>query len=191
MHQPIDQPESPYEQLRRAQNAVAIGTVAEVRASAPARCRVQVGDVLTDWIPWLTLRAGSEKKGAFWWPPETGEQVVVLSPGGDMRQAVALTSVFSDGMPEPEGASGDKMLMRWAETDYLEYAGGILSIHIMDAVLEITPDTIRARVPGATMELGKDGLKVTPEVQVHDIKLTTHKHLGVITGPMISGVPTP
>ena len=186
MQQPIDQPESPYEQLRRAQNAVSLGTIAAVRTGSPARCRVQVGDVLTDWVPWLTLRAGDGKQASFFWPPEVGEQVVMLAPGGDMRQAVALTSVFSDSKPEPEGGGPGTMIMRWAESDYMEYGGGKLRINMLECFLEITATAIRAGVPGATLEFSAEGLSVTPEVRVGPIKLTEHKHGGVIPGPSVT-----
>lgn len=191
MQQPIDQPESPYEQLRRAQNAVSFGTITEVRTKAPARCRVKVGDVVTDWVPWLTIRAAGAKQAGFWWPPEAGEQVVLLAPGGDMRQAIALTSVFSDAMPEPESGGRGAMLMRWAESDYLEYKVGVLRINMLDCFMEFTSNGIRAGVPGATLEFDKDGLRVTPEVAVGAIKLTEHKHVGVIPGPALTGVPAP
>lgn len=51
-----------------------------------AKVRVKLGENLRGWLPWLTT-AGHLKT---WNPPVVGEQVVVLSPGGDLEQSVVL-----------------------------------------------------------------------------------------------------
>ena len=81
--------------------------------------------------------------------------------------------------------------MRFAESDFLQYSEGTLLISMLTATLEISPRSIRAEVPGATLLFDKDGLRVTPEVAVGAIKLTEHKHVGVIPGPALTGVPAP
>ena len=85
MESPISQPESPLEIVRRLENVVRLGTVAEVRYETPARCRIKTGDLVTDWLPWTTARAGGDRS---WWAPEVGEQVIVLSPGGNTGAGV-------------------------------------------------------------------------------------------------------
>lgn len=82
---------------RRLANIVRIGTVEE--ADYPnARVRVAIGEILTAWLPWLTRRAGGDRD---WWAPEAGEQVVVLSPAGDLAQGVVLPSLYADAAPAP------------------------------------------------------------------------------------------
>lgn len=45
-------------------------------------CRVKTGELETNWISWLTLRAGNART---WWRPSEGEQVVLLSLGGNLK----------------------------------------------------------------------------------------------------------
>lgn len=192
MHSPIQQPESPYEQLRRAQNIVSVGTVAEVR-HADARCRVRVGDNLSAWLPWLAVRAGGS--AAMWWPPQVGEQVAILAPGGDLAQGFALPGAYSDAMPSP-GADGKTMVLQWAENCRMVFTtdsktGATLLFSILNAEFSITDGAISASVPGATMVLDQNGLHVTPEVNVEDIKLTQHKHSGVAHGGSNTEGPVP
>lgn len=95
----------PVELARLLQNLIRIGTVAEIDHGdpkadppRPPRVRVQSGDLLTDWIPWLTGRAGQTRT---WNPPTTGEQVVLVSPGGELRAAIALPAVYANANPAP------------------------------------------------------------------------------------------
>lgn len=78
------------ELLNNLNRMILIGTVEETDY-AKARVRVRVGNWLTAWLPWVTKRAGQDVQ---WWPVEKGEQVVLLSPGGDMAQAVVLGSLY-------------------------------------------------------------------------------------------------
>lgn len=189
MDQPVAQTESPLETGRRIENVVTVGVVEEVAGGSPGRCRVRIGDNITDWLPWLTLRAAS-RKGSFWWPPSPGEQVVVLSPGGDLARGCVLLALFSDAMPQDSEDLGG-MLMQWAESDYMRYGGNVFVVQLLETVLKLTPDYIEMTAGGATMRLDADGLTVSPEVQVGAIKLSKHKHAGVVTGPMVSAGPVP
>ena len=90
-------------------------------------CRVQFSESLqTDDLPWLTLRAGGN---AFWAAPSIDETVLVLSPSGELNNAVVLPALqtnengtwpfnFSDlefiwgGLGEPREA-----LWRWLFSD--------------------------------------------------------------------------
>lgn len=83
------------ETLRLLHNLLNVGVIAEVQG---ATCRVQIGDLLTDWLPWLTLRAGSAR---IWWPPSPGEQVVVLALGGELTTACCLGGIYSAAHPAP------------------------------------------------------------------------------------------
>lgn len=73
-------------------NAIRLGTVAEVNL-ATARCRVQVGEMLTDYLPWVVTLAGTT---IIWSAPSIGEQVVVLSPAGDLADGLVLRGLYSD-----------------------------------------------------------------------------------------------
>lgn len=80
---------------RRLDNLIRLGTVAEVIGD---RARVQTGDNLTGLRPWLTHRAGAD---ASWWAPSVGEQVVLLSPGGDLAQALILPALYQSAHAAP------------------------------------------------------------------------------------------
>lgn len=83
------------ELFRLVNNLIRIGTIAEVDHET-ARARVKTGGNLTGWQKWITLRAGTTKE---WDPPTEGEQVVLLSPGGDLAQAVILVGLFTGNAP--------------------------------------------------------------------------------------------
>ena len=89
------------ELLRLIHNLIRLGTIAEVDHQA-ARVRVKSGDMLTTWLQWLTLRAGTTLD---WDPPTIGEQVILFSPGGDPASGVALTGLFSTANPAPADAA--------------------------------------------------------------------------------------
>ncbi len=82
---------------RRLHNLIRYGLVEEVQYSPP-RCRVRSGELLTDWLPWLTPRAGQMR---IWSPPETGEEVLLLSLDGNTETAFVLPALFSHDNPAP------------------------------------------------------------------------------------------
>lgn len=86
------------ELLRLLHNLINIGIVAEVQGG---KCRVQVGgdpERTTDWLTWLTVRAGAAK---VWWPPSVGEQAMLLGMGGELTTAFCFGGIFSDANPAP------------------------------------------------------------------------------------------
>lgn len=85
---------------RLLENIVRFGTVEAVQMQPP-RVQVKSGNITTAWRPWLNLRAGADRE---WDPPTIGEQVVLLSPSGNLAQGVVLTGLFSDLIP----ANGDR-----------------------------------------------------------------------------------
>ena len=74
----------------RLSRMIAFGTIAEVDYEK-ARVKVTIGEWTTTWLPWATHRAGNDID---WWALEVGEQVIVLSPSGDMAQGIVLGSVY-------------------------------------------------------------------------------------------------
>ncbi len=110
---------------RRLANVVTIGTVAEVDAAA-ARVRVRVGDLLSDWRPWLAPRAAGV---SVWSPPEVGEQVVLLCPWGDPALGLVLPALWQDAHPAPS-ASPNRTVVAFDDGTTVEYdrAGARLSV---------------------------------------------------------------
>ena len=83
---------------RRQGNIYRVGVIAAVDA-AQGLATVDLGDLVTDWLPWLTPRAGLDRA---WSTPDVGEQVAILTPG-DPSQGVIIGSLFSNAKP----ANGD------------------------------------------------------------------------------------
>jgi phage baseplate assembly protein V len=82
------------EASRRVSNLIRYGVVKEADyENALIRVELQGGELLSDWIPWVTLRASNDK---FWWAPEEGEVMMLLSPSGELANAVALPAAFSN-----------------------------------------------------------------------------------------------
>lgn len=82
---------------RRISNLAMLGQVVALDA-ARARVRVRSGPITTGWLPFATVRAGEDRS---WHPPEPGEQVVLVAPGGDLNQAVVVGSVYRADHPAP------------------------------------------------------------------------------------------
>lgn len=82
---------------RCLQNMIIFGVVAEVDHKA-ARVRINSGDLKTDWLPWLVQSAGEVRS---WRAPSIGEQVVLLSPGGDLAGGVVLMGIYSNARVAP------------------------------------------------------------------------------------------
>lgn len=84
------------EAFRLINNIVRIGVIADVDVEH-ARARVQTGENLTGWRPWISARAGTAQ---VWDPPTKGEQVVLISPCGDLAQSIILTGIYAGNAPD-------------------------------------------------------------------------------------------
>lgn len=80
---------------RLLENLIRLGVVAEVQ-HRPPRVKVRTGSLITAWLPWIAGRAGADQQ---WDPPTEGEQVLLLSPSGQLANGVAVTGLFSDAIP--------------------------------------------------------------------------------------------
>jgi phage baseplate assembly protein V len=91
---------------RRLSNLLRYGVVQDAdytgeTAGFPAiRVSLQDGEILTDWLPWFSPRAGKDR---VWDPPEVGEVVMLLAPSGELSNGVAIPGLFSNG-----NANGDR-----------------------------------------------------------------------------------
>lgn len=141
--------------LRRLANVVRLGTIHDTDGAA-ARARVRYdtdargAPLLTDWLPWLTTRAGRDRT---WWAPEPGEQVVVLAPGGELPEAVILPALYRDAHPAP-AAEASKHVVLYGDRARIAYDR---AAHHLSAVLPA----------GATAALtAPGGVSITGDVTV-------------------------
>ena len=92
----MEQDFSSAELLRMIKNMIRFGTVAKLDEKERMKVRVETGAGLTDWLPWGLRRAGDDIE---FWCPEPGEQVMIISPGGDMAQGIVMPSLYSNAYP--------------------------------------------------------------------------------------------
>jgi len=111
---------------RRIANSILIGTVMSM---AGGRARVRSGALEIPNVAIGQLRAGAV---SFSWMPAEGEQVLVLSPGGDLAQAVAICGIFA-GIPPATDPSAPRM----------DLGGGTLTI---DGDVEVTGDVVASGI---------------------------------------------
>lgn len=104
------------ELARLIENLVRVGTIAEIDL-VKARVRVRTGDLLTGWLPWTALRAGADRE---WDPPTVDEQVVLLSPSGQLANGVVITGLFSTQHPA-NGDRADLHRRTYADGAVIEY----------------------------------------------------------------------
>ncbi|WP_341822748.1 phage baseplate assembly protein V [Wolbachia endosymbiont (group A) of Clivina fossor] len=83
---------------RKLANIVRIGVVKGVDYEK-AKVRVKIGEFLTDWLPWITMKAGKDRN---WSPPDIDEQVVVFSPLGELSLGVVLGGIYQERYPASE-----------------------------------------------------------------------------------------
>lgn len=102
--------------MRLITNLIRTGVVTEVDRENWL-CRVKTGDLETNWISWLTLRAGNART---WWRPSEGEQVVLLSLGGNLETAFALPAVYSNQFAPPS-TSADACVTEHPDGGWFEY----------------------------------------------------------------------
>ncbi|HDS1776238.1 TPA: phage baseplate assembly protein V [Pseudomonas putida] len=181
---------------RLLENLVRLGTIAEVQ-HAPPRVKVQTGGILTTLLPWLALRAGADRD---WDPPTVGEQVILLSPSGQLTNGIAITGLFSDAI----AANGDRAGLKrrtYADGAVVEYdsvahhlrailpAGGTSEV-ISDGGIRIVGDIVHE---GNYTQTGNQTItgkvEVSIDVVAAGISLVEHPHDEVMPGKGLSGRP--
>lgn len=196
MQTPVHQTESPYELGRKLENLIRRGVVHAVR-TRPAGVRVQSGDNITDWVKWITLRAGGVEGGRTWDAPVVGEQCVLLCQGGDLAQGVALLGLPSDAMPDGSDIPGH-VRRDFDETDYWEWLRGEFALFCMESItlrvtdtcrLHMTPDAVQINVGGAQLRITEDGIVTNVDIVAKGKSLVGHLHGGVQKGGDLSGKP--
>ncbi|NJB67212.1 phage baseplate assembly protein V [Desulfobaculum xiamenense] len=152
---------------RRLASLIRFGTVAEADYGA-ARVRVAMGGAVSDWLPWLTLRAGNDRT---WWAPEVGEQVLVLSPSGEPAQGVVLGSIFQAAHPAPAVVpTVDRRV--YADGAVIEYDREAHRLHALvpgDVVAEVSRD-VNVRAGGRISATAGAGVEITaPRITLNGV----------------------
>ncbi|WP_372941426.1 phage baseplate assembly protein V [Shewanella sp.] len=188
---------------RLLENMLRLGTVEEVKQGY---CRVKTGNILLDWRPYWTQRAGSAKTS---WRPSRGEQVLIFSPGGDFHGALIGPAFYSDENDQPD---------EHETRNYVEYPDGAKIIYdpenskliaegiktaLVQASETVTVDCPETQTTGNLTVKGKlvvegeslfqghntmnGGTTISGDAEIDGIKFSEHKHTGDSGGK--TGVP--
>jgi phage baseplate assembly protein V len=191
---------------RRLANVTRAGTILEADYSN-ARDRVKLGKNTTAWLPWVSSRAGGDKT---WHAPEVGEQVLVLSPAGDLCAGFVIGGVYKQDRPANADAATVSRTT-YADGAVVEYdraahayaisipAGGKATVKAgASSTLEVAADAIRLTVGGTQLVVSASGVQITGAVSQsggaltsNGIALSTHTHGGVTSGVSNTAGPNP
>lgn len=181
---------------RRTANMIRFGSISAVKLSNPPRVKVTSGNITTRWLPWAGGRAGAGKRR--WDPPEVGEQVVLLSAGGDMRQALVIPGIYQSSYAAPSD-NPDLDLTAYSDGTTISYdrSAHELVADLSGAKITANRQKIELEIGGVTVRLGNGKIQLIGDVEhtngdfsssggtfTHDGKNVggTHKHGGVQTG---------
>lgn len=171
---------------RRVAGMMVHGTVAEVAPQdGTVRLKVGGGDgetFLSPAVPYAQL-AGDLRVHT---PPSVGQQMTMLAPGGDWRQATAVPMTWSDDNPSPS-SDGDAHVLTFGNV-LVELTAGGVKISAGGTVVDVTGDGLS--VTGTTIAL--DGATKVTGAELshngHDVG-DRHKHTGVAPGGSLTGPP--
>lgn len=157
-------------------NFVEVGTVVGVDLANRALVRVQLGDRVTNWLPYRSI---ANKFIKVWMPPRIDEQVVVLLPFAEANGGIAYGSIFNKGCKEPEGANDHNFIVEFEDGTRIVYDTSTHDLSIS------TQHEINLTATAVNIE---GDLKVSGTITDEKGSLTTHVHKDVASGTSQSGV---
>lgn len=163
---------------RRLANMASYGVVSEIDPET-GRARIQIGELLTGWLPVMATRAGGDRT---WAMVEAGEQVAVLAPSGDFANALILGGMYSGAHPAPAD-SENVTRMEFADGAVVEYDR---AAHRLSALLPAGGE-VDIDAPGGVTINGD--VVVTGDVIADGVSLVRHTHHGVTPGGGDTGEP--
>lgn len=181
---------------RQLANVIRIATVVEIDHGL-ALARLESGENETDWLPWPEQNAAEIFSSN---PPKIGECWVILSPGGELENAVMALRLTSDENPHLENDGSEKKT-RYPDGTEIGYnhethtlsvtvpESGALSINVAGSVNIAASD--KAVISAPEIDLGASGLEpsvlgeklaawVSSELKTW---LDTHTHIGNLGAP--------
>lgn len=138
---------------RRIGGMVRPGVIVEADYPS-ARYRIASGRLTSGWVPMLTGRAGSGCRT--WDPPSIGEQVVMLSPGGDTARGLILPgSIYQSGQPAP----GDRETLH--KTEYGDGTKITLDRETSEYTIELPASgKLTLKIGASSIEMTNAGIKL-------------------------------
>ncbi|OOF47961.1 baseplate assembly protein [Rodentibacter trehalosifermentans] len=172
---------------RRLDNLIRFGTIAEVDYEK-ARVRVKSGQILTDFLPFITLRAGTTKT---WSPPTVDEQCVILAASGEFTTACVLVGLYTQNSPSH---SPDLHVIQFADGATIEYNQASRRLNVVGIKSAFINASEQIDIFCPTVNI-KGNVKIdgkvtsTGDMIAGGISQISHKHGGVQGGPSKTGIP--
>ncbi|AVJ23969.1 MULTISPECIES: phage baseplate assembly protein V [Pseudomonas] len=181
---------------RMLENLIRFGVIAAVQMEPP-RVQVKTGTLTTAWLPWLALRAGSDRE---WDPPTVDEQVILFSPSGQLANGIVITGLPSDHIP----ANGNRPGLHrrtYADGTVIEYdsvahhlsatlaEGGTTNLVSTGGINLVGDITHKGNYTQTGNQNVTGTVTVSTDVIAANISLVNHPHGGVMPGSGKTGKP--
>ncbi|MDH2999497.1 baseplate assembly protein [Chelonobacter oris] len=166
--------------IRRIENMHRLGLIAAVD-HAKARCKVRSGEILTEWLPFAAMRAGTSKT---WSPPTVGEQCLIVALSGELTTAVVITGIYTAGSAPSQSA--DEHVIEFADGARFVYnqATGNLSVNGVQTINITCP---QITINGNMQVNGK--IESSGDQIADSISQINHVHKDVTPGKGKTGTP--
>ncbi|UTW43880.1 phage baseplate assembly protein V [bacterium SCSIO 12844] len=92
--------------------------------------RIKAGNILTTWLKWMTQRSSDCQT---WWSSSLGEQVLVLSPSGELNNGIVLPSIYTSNQPSNDLALDKKVYSDGTTISY-NYQSKKLTINYVGSI---------------------------------------------------------
>lgn len=174
------------EQQRRLHNIATIGTVFDVNPDDQAM-RLDVGDNQTDWLPIPALAAGQVR---VWRCPSVGEQFLLVSPSGELANAIPVLSLYSNQHPSPSN-DPNEICVRFNDSDFLSVKtqDSQLILKINDVIFDVNSTTLTGNL-AVNGNVQVDGnIHSDGDTVAGSISLKSHTHGNVQSGRSNTGAP--
>ena len=93
----------------RLANLIRTGTVVEIIGT---KVKIKTGCIITKPLAYLTHRAGD---CVTWWSPSVGEQVLILSPCGELNNGLVLPAIPTKDYTPQDTTKHTTHLSRWCK----------------------------------------------------------------------------
>lgn len=172
---------------RRLGNLNNLGRIHSVN-EAEGTCRVEVGDNLTDWIPFRSARAGAVK---IWTPPSVGEQVEVVSTNGELEAAYVGGSIHCDDNAIPDNPKHAQIHLPDGAVFRYDHETSTLHVSLPEAsTINLNGQHLNLTGSGSVQIAGQT-IDLNGQVLINGKPYDAHTHDGVQTGSGRSGGVSP
>lgn len=154
---------------RQLHNLLRLGTVAETDPNN-GKIRVQTGEIKTGWLPYPAYIGANFRA---WSPVRIGQQVLLASPSGDLRNAIVCAILYDDAN-QPPSTDESEDVIQFDDGSVIKKHKGGYDISITTGTLNLTAPniTINGNVAISGGSLTHNGTNVG----------STHTHGGIKPG---------